>query len=682
MRSKARTCLATFVLLMSFAPARAESPNATELTAAKQWVQAVLLAEKARKPFSALCDGKPLGAMLRQTVRKQTRVLDKQRSEHTLIWEDATTGLQVRCLAIEYSDFPAVEWVLWFKNIGKTDTPIIQNILPLDIILDPVASEGAHRLFYADGSHQSSAEFELRETELLAAGDTFRLSSFGGRSSEGHLPFFNVAKPDGGGVIAGIGWTGQWAATFQRNRARALQVRAGMEITRLKLHPGEEIRTPAALLLFWSGADRLRSQNLLRSLLLEHYSPTPGGKRVKLPIAASPHHTIGFEKTSEANMLEGIKNVAQHKLPVDAWWIDAGWINCGTQNWARSNGNHSPDPLRYPNGLKPVADAVHRNCMKLVLWFEPERVMPDTEVYRDHREWLIPPPPNLPFDLSYMQRAGFHLLDLGNRDALEWLKARIGGMIEQIGVDVYRQDFNMYPLDYWRAGEQPDRLGMREIKHVMGLYEFWDALRQRFPNLLIDNCASGGRRIDFEMLRRSVVLWRSDMCWPNYDAMQSMTWGLSHWIPIHGVGSNTTSPYGFRSGMGATATYSLNYYNDPAVWETADRLLNQYKSIRHLFTGDFHPLTPYSLKRDAWIAWQFQRPDLGEILVQAFRRADAKSEMLNVKLRGLTPDARYEVKDLDGTTETRTGRELAAGFAITLKNKPAAAVFVLRKARP
>src|SRR5512136_3398137 len=83
-------------------------------------------------------------------------------------------------------------------------------------------------------------------------------------------------------------------------------------------------------------------------------------------------------------------------------------------------------------------------------------------------------------------------------------------MIEEVGIDVYRQDFNMEPLRYWQEADEPERVGMHEIRHVEGLYALWDELRARHPGLAIDNCASGGRRIDLETVSRSYALWRSD----------------------------------------------------------------------------------------------------------------------------------------------------------------------------
>ena len=124
-------------------------------------------------------------------------------------------------------------------------------------------------------------------------------------------------------------------------------------------------------------------------------------------------------------------------------------------------------------------------------------------------------------------------------------------MIGAIGVDIYRHDFNLYPLHYWRSGEAPDRQGINEIRYITGLYDFFDALAADHSHLLIDSCASGGRRLDFEMQRRSLALWRSDLCWEP-TAEQCMTYALSLWMPLHGVGSISLQPYDFRSGMGST----------------------------------------------------------------------------------------------------------------------------------
>ena len=104
----------------------------------------------------------------------------------------------------------------------------------------------------------------------------------------------------------------------------------------------------------------------------------------------------------------------------------------------------------------------------------------------------------------------------------------------------------------------------------------------------------------------------------------------------------------------------------------------EVRRIGPLMLGDYYPLTPYSLDKTSWIAWQFHRADWNEGVVQAFRRTEAASETLTVKLRGLDPQQHYEIENLDGGKEVRTGAELMRGLDITLRDKPAAAVFVLK----
>jgi alpha-galactosidase len=530
-------------------------PNSHEMEMSRKWITANFGEEASVMPFSFMYAGQSSAGLLRTwKAERSSKELDESRMQHTLKYTDSQTGLEVRCIVTEYNDYPAVEWVLFFENKGKRASPILENVQAANINF---ASQelGDFILYHADGSSAVVTDFQPHQTNLTP-GVTKSFIPYGGRSSDGGLPFFNLKKPDGNGVIAAVGWTGQWAASFTRHDNAQVNFQAGMELTHLKLYPGEKIRTPAILLLFWSDA-YLRGQNQLRRLLLNHYSPTPSGVPLDPPVAASPHKAISFESTTEANMVQVISNISSHYLPVDTWWIDAGWYSCpdprsGKLNWARGVGNLDADPARYPNGMKPVADAVHENGLKFLLWFEPERVMPDTWLYNNHPDWLLTPA-DLPPAQQYHARDGFSLLNLGNSEALDWAKSKFSEIIGKVGIDIYRHDCNIYPLYYWRNGEAIDRHGMNEIKYIMGLYDYFDTLLHQHPNLLIDNCASGGRRIDFEMLRRSIPLWRSDLCW-DPAAEQCMTYGLSLWTPLHGVGSISLDPYDFRSGMG------INFY--------------------------------------------------------------------------------------------------------------------------
>jgi alpha-galactosidase len=654
-------------IVMLAMPAHGATPTREDFRLAAQFRRRM----ESAAPFSFVYGNESSRQLLpRWTMRKTGR---------SVTYRDPRTGLELEWTLTEYSTFPAFEWVLRFKNTGAKDTLVLEDIRALDAVLTETVPGVVPQLEYAEGSHDELSDFAPCERSL-ARRESAQFVSHGGRSSDGYLPYFQVRNPHGGNVVLGIGWTGQWSASFRHAPARGIAATVGMERTRLRLGPGESIRTPAILLLCWSGDDPFRGHNLWRSLLLKHYTPRPHGEELDPPLAVSAHGVVPFEATTEANMLEGIEQVARERLGAKVWWIDTGWFSLIGNNWAKSVGNFAPDPVRYPRGLKPVADAAHRRGMKFLLWFEPERAMPGTWLFEHHRDWLLKPNGETPQRYGYMVKDGFHLVDLAKPEALAFLQKTIASMIAENGIDIYRQDFNMYPLWYWQAGEREDRQGLREAHYIENLYAFWDELMRRSPGLLIDNCASGGRRLDFEMLRRSVALWRSDTAWRDIDAVQSMTYALSRWIPIHGLGANSAETYEVRSGLAPTFVAAIDYRNRDAVRRIRP-MLEAYRSIQKRYQGDFYPLTPYSRKADVWMAWQFHREEAGDGVVQAFRRKESAQANATYRLHGLEPRAAYRVTGWDRPEDKCvSGLDLMnKGLSITLAAPRSAAVVEYRK---
>lgn len=273
------------------------------------------------------------------------------------------------------------------------------------------------------------------------------------------------------------------------------------------------------------------------------------------------------------------------------------------------------------------------------------------------------------------------LLNLGNPEARKWLTDHTDKTLREQGIDLYRQDYNIDPLAFWQANDAKDRQGITENLYVQGYLAFWDELRKRHPNMLIDSCASGGRRNDLETLRRAVPLLRSDYILEPV-GQQGHTYGISLWMPYYGTGVNSLDTYVFRSQMcpSITACYDMRpeHKQDFGPLRT---LYAQWKEIAPLYFGDYYPLTDYSLSPDSWIAWQFVRPEHGDGMVEAFRRAETAEDSRTLKLRGLDPEARYQVKDVDtGEVRQASGRSLMAeGLAVTISNKPGNALLTLKK---
>jgi alpha-galactosidase len=384
---------------------------------------------------------------------------------------------------------------------------------------------------------------------------------------------------------------------------------------------------------------------------------------------------IGFNDTNEANLLALLDDITRLQLPVDTFWLDAGW-NAG--GFPSMQGNPEADPVRFPRGLAPLGRAVDQAGLRCLVWFEPERAMLGSWLQREHPDWLLQPSA-LPDSLAYLKNDGFFLLDLGDPEAREWAVESVSRSIREAKIDIYRQDCNLYPAYFWHTAEPPDEMGLREVRFINGLYTFLDELVRRNPGLIIDNCAAGGRRLDFEMLRRSVVLWRSDSTWgePAFPRnVQAMTLGLSHWLPLHGLGANAADDISLRSGMGVCASYAINY-RDPASVEALRRHLDRYLPVRMLYAADFYPLTDWNNQPEEWLAFQFHDPATGAGIIQAFRGPTTESHPLRLQLRGLQPERRYVFSNWDDATvrDVRTGADLlSSGLEVTATGAGAQAI--------
>ena len=588
-----------------------------------------------------------------------------------LTYRDPATGLEVRCEATLFNDYPAVEWVLHFTNTGSADTPQLTQILPLAVQAN--VPEAAVTLHHSPGSDAVPGDF-LPQESAVPPGARIELAPNRGRSSDGALPFFNLEWGDGG-VVGAIGWSGQWVLRVQRDAEQQITLEAGQQTANLLLHPGETVRTPRILLVSWQGADRMRGHNLLRRLLLDHYTPRRNGQPVLPPVAQLTWFTFASgNDVTEQNQLDVMQPMPG--LGVEAYWMDAGWFEGG---WPQGAGSWVPKPEAFPRGLKPVGDEAHRLGMKFVLWFEPERVHPGSRIAREHPDWVLWPTPGAQ-EYAWLQGDG--LFNLGDPTARAWLTDYLSQCLTDWGVDVFRNDFNIDPLRFWQAHDSPDRQGLSEIRYIEGLYAMWDELLRRHPGLTIDNCSSGGRRIDLETISRSYPLWRSDL-FGNTTADQVMTSGLSLYVPLHAGSLWGFDPYVFRSQATTGCAIAIDTRGKDFPVEQARKMVDQAKSLRELWLGDFYALLDINLSESSWCAWQCDRPELGKGFALFFRRSQSPYAVVEVSLRGLDAQATYEVTNLDTGAQTQvTGAELAGKYRAEVGQTSGSTLLTYRKLEP
>lgn len=662
-----------------------------ELKNVKKWVEESFSAqsvgtEEHRFPLSFRYAAQESDSILKDWERRRESGPAGEGTEAaTIILTDTDTGLECRCEVTTFANFPAVEWVATLKNTAKADTPIIENIQSLDCLF-PVEISRLCWLHHAKGDEAAGGgDYAPLKTQLHRQPSVVRLENTGGRSSFGTLPYFNVEMDGAGGVIGAIGWSGSWVADFHRDKT-GIRIKAGMKETHLTLRPGEEIRTFRILLLFWK-EDRIRGHNVFRRLILDHHTPPQLGYPIDVPVSE-----LGWGELGTEGHLERIRWAQENKIPISQYWIDAGWFGDGefdftnemiTLHWAQRAGSWYPNKQGYPDGMKPIGDLLREIGMGFVLWFEPERVVAGTELHRQHPEWLLGP------TFEHAELGDCFLLDFGNPEARRFITDRVSDLITEGGLTCYRQDANwLEPAVMCRANDEPNRIGMHEIRFVEGLYAFYDELLARHPGLYIDNCATGGKRLDLEMVSRSINLWRSDMQTDHeYDPIiaQTQTQGLALWTPVSTALCPSEDRYVLRSTLGPGIMVQwcrlMLDRKENIAMELIHELMREVHEVRKYFLGDFYPLISFSLADDTWAASQYDRPDLGGGIVLAFRRRRSPGPSMTVVLMGLDPKADYEMRSRDGgDTFTATGKALLSdGFSIEIEDKPGSALFEYKR---
>jgi alpha-galactosidase len=648
----------------------------------------VLRQSQDRIPFSFDLAGKHSSDFLASWKRRvETGVLNEDPKCTTIIYSDPHSALEVRERLTVFAE-GGVENILFFRNRASKTSPLIENILPLDLTIpNPGAAVTFHHALGSairqDGQSNSeslSNDYRAIDNALEIPADIFiaHYVMQGVTQVESHLPFFNLAWAEGG-VMGAIGWTGQWMIHVTRNQNGDISLRSGQQTTHFVLQPGEEVRTPSTLLVAWSGTDWTLAQNRLRRILVAHYLPQIGGSIAIPPVAHSSAYVLIFDSIAQttgqnpldvlpklkANDLDGrhgfsdpdsalnyVTNKNQlslvNNLPsvgLEAYWLDAGWFEGG---WPNGRGSWEPNK-KFLGGLGPLGDAAHTRGLKFLLWFDPEGVAPGSIIDRQHKDWVFRlSKKTSTFDGS---RSG-GIFRYENSEARHWMIEMLSNRIRDWHIDILRMDRNTCPLPFWEEADAEDRKGMTEIRQIEGLYTTLDALRERFPTLEIDNANWRVTGPDIEMMKRTIgSLTRSELTSggiPHPTQDQFQTQELAFWIPLSANLLHGMDPYNVRStatlGVGIGLDLSSPFINLSELRKAIDEI----KELRPFWLGDYYPLTDIGLDETKWSGWQFDRSDLHAGFVLLFRRPRCSESTFTVTLHGIDPTSRYIVSLSEG----------------------------------
>lgn len=567
-----------------------------------------------------------------------------------------TKGIVATVEATIYEENATCEWTVYIKNNMKMNCDVISDFYAFNHSF----KLGKTELYYSTGSHDSANDFSLIKKDLSVFPSEF--SATNGRSSDAYMPYFNLLG-EKFGVVIGIGWTGQWQAKMVKNSQNA-DITIKQESFEGYLLPGEEVRSPLVSVSFYNSDNALKGFNTFRNWISDCVYPENIPETITMMEVAGPASTATADQIIET--LNGFdENIYSN---IDNFWMDAGWYSTNG-DWYSSVGNWIPDKSRYDNGIKELSSYAKEKGVGHVLWYEPERAYNGSDFYNkaiENSEW------------SVSTDKDFVMWNLANDDAYDYFCEYLLNSLVENGVTVYRQDFNFEPLKYWQKADKEfydNRKGICENHYISNLYKYLDYICEKIPGLIIDNCASGGRRLDLEMTRRSVPVWRSDYnCAYHPDvieATQNQTYNLSLWLPLTGTLKYCGSEYEARSSI------------IPLTLETFGTVTSEhfakYQDQRELMSENYYPLTWGGYSKNNILAMQFSEEDSSSGTAFVYKRANVFETEYILRLNGLNTKTLYNVYDIDNPEKifTLTGKELMNdGLKIELPDGEKALIFM------
>lgn len=639
-----------------------------------KWI-AASFAKGKLPPFSFTLDGVPSEKFIKGWEYSKNKLAAPQPGavSYDIVYRDRKSGLKVTATVTGYSDSGAAEWVLRFENAGSGNSGRIGNVRSADFILKEKGATG-YAMRRCKGSDAEVDDFSIIE-EPLGEGQSVELETIRGRSSDYvSMPFFNITAVGADcGAVFSIGWTGDWKASFQGEKGQC-RIEAGLKNADFYLKKGESVRTPMSSVMFWKGKGEMAGHNAFRRFVIAHHSRKVDGKPWTPLLGGfdwgDPAPCNEYTCLTEDLARAIVRRYRQFDIMPDVFWLDAGWYTTPEGNHFDGNfgwynvGNWECDSERFPDGFVNMSNLMHSFGSEFMVWFEPERVMKGTNFAENHPEFM----------LSNPQEDRYYAFNMADAKAVDWLCKYIGDFMEINGIDHYRQDFNTGALaEFWAAADEKGRRGITEMKYIEGLYKYWDYLLKRFPRLQIDNCASGGRRLDLETVSRATPLWRTDYNYGEPLGYQCQTYGINMFLPLSCTGLYQTDFYNSRSGYGSSTVMNFALLDGSQDAREMKRVYDEYKSIQKYFTKDYYPLSGLGnvSAGNIWVAYQMHDPATGSGFVVGFRRPDCPRDSYTVNLQALSPNGTYIVTNCNtGVEREMYGGDMMNGFVLSSEEAP------------
>lgn len=501
-----------------------------------------------------------------------------------------------------------------------------------------------YRLTYLVG--RWGAETQVRQERLQEGKKVLesRRGNTGHHANPWFAVDFNNANEEQGEVYFGaLAFSGNWKIVVEHTPYQTVQVAVGLNNFDFawELSPGEIFVSPSSIGGYTDQGFGQASRNLHD---YERRYVLPDAER-HLPVLYNSWEATSFDVTESGQMALAEKAAA---MGAELFVVDDGWFagriidNGGLGDW-------KVDKDKFPNGLTPLIEHTHRLGMQFGLWVEPEMVNPDSDLYRLHPDWA--------YHFQGRDRTEVRnqlVLNLARSDVQEYLFECLDELLSENNISYLKWDMNRYFSEPGWPGIPVNKQKEIWVRHVQAIYDLWERLQKKHPNVAFESCAGGGGRIDLGIMRYSHQFWISD----NTDPLDRLTIqeGYTHayttkamrcWVtdaPNWVNGRKTSLEYRFHSAMMGALGIGLNL--NQASSEELDKcneMILQYKGIRDIIQdGDLYRL--HSPRESNYSAVQYVNKDKSKCALFVFLRSQQfRSLIPPIRLRGLDDNALYHM---------------------------------------
>lgn len=497
------------------------------------------------------------------------------------------------------------------------------------------------------------------------------ISSLRGTSSHQQNPYVMLARPktdDLAGEVFGFNlvYSGNFLDQVQVDQYDASRVLVGInpEEFAWNLKPGEKFQTPEAILSFTD-----EGMNQLSQQMGEFYQYHLVNQ--KFAHAERPTLINNWEATyfdfDEAKLYEFAKTA--QKLGLEMFVLDDGWFG-HRNNDDSSLGDWVVNQPKFPSGFATFANKIHGLGLKFGLWFEPEMISFDSDLYKQHPEWMINAPGRRPSPERYQ-----FILDMTRRDVVDFLFDSMSKIIDMTKLDYIKWDMNRNMTETFSSQLTEDEQLEMPHRYILGVYQLYDRLVKAYPNVLFESCSSGGGRFDLGMMYYAPQAWVSD----DTDAVERMfiQFGTSYGYPLSMMGAHVSAVPNDQVGRitpletRAEVAYFGDFGYELDITKLSEEEKTQikkqitfYKEHRKLFQfGRFYRLdSPFENDGNV-VSWEVVSDDKKHAIAARYQILKRPNiGYFRLFMQGLDPETRYTV---NGSLEEFYGDELMnAGLII------------------